>query len=209
MVAVGDVGLQRLNVGGDEHLRRRPVAERRSATAAEAQASSGTASASAAAERRNRVIDALQRTGKQVGHSKHSVRSSRFRAGGIASGAKSAGGQVGRGVVRLEVAPALECLDRPAFDLHQRRVEQDAGAAGAVVPVVGHDVQDPLPHQHGAGDHPVEAPLAADLGDPARQVAGLMPERRPHRQAHRLDLPQVGDVADADRQLGQVNHACS
>lgn len=105
---------------------------------------------------------------------------------------------VGRGFLGGEVAPALEGFDGSAFHLDEGWVEDEAGAGGAVVPVVRDDVEDALAGEHGSGDDPVDAAAAGDFGDAAGLVSGLVAEGGSGGLAGGLDLVEVGDVADAD-----------
>ena len=146
-----------LDIGCDEHLCRRPVPDGRGRRfdgcrcPSAGRRARGDGGGEARQDHRRTPAEGGQ-GGRQI---KHNVRSSRLSAGGMASGAKSAAVRsLEHRRPRGSASPGT--LSPAGLDRHQRRVQQQAGAFAAVVPVVGHG-PGPLPHQHGAGDHPIDA----------------------------------------------------
>ena len=68
------------------------------------------------------------------------------------------------------------------------------------------DVENALPHQHAAADHPVHRAAVDHLLMAARKIPRAMTQRRIADRAFLLQLVQVVDVAHADGELGEMQH---
>ena len=153
---------------------------------------------------RNRFEQRALANGLQ--QTKHLQFAPQRRRQGILAPGTSPEDQISRRLVGTQVAPSLEWLGGPAGERHQLRIQQQAGARGAVVAAVLDDVDDPLPHQHAAADHPVHRAAVDHLLVAAGKAAGAMAQRRTAYRALRLKFAQVVDVAHTDGELGEMQH---
>lgn len=79
-------------------------------------------------------------------------------------------------------------------------------AGGAILIGQFGDGGDALSDHDGAGDDPIDRAAIEDFRGAAGEAAGQVAKRRVGGKAARLELTQVGDVADPDRQLHHVQH---
>ena len=116
--------------------------------------------------------------------------------------------EVGRGIGRLEVAPALERPVRCQHHGHQLLRQADT-AAGALLVGRRLQIDDRLAHLHEALDDPVERPAVEDFVTPLRHHARDVPEPRRLQALALRDLllvpvAQLLDRVDADAQFNEM-----
>src|SRR5438067_2618024 len=124
--------------------------------------------------------------------------------------------EVFRRALRLEIAPALKCPERPRLGEHQRRLEHQPAAADAVPVPERPQVEEPLTAQDLPADHPIERAAGDQLGGALGHHAGGMPmlERQlaPFLLLQFLADPvaQIPDAVAADAKLDEMQgHARS
>src|SRR5579859_1280887 len=98
--------------------------------------------------------------------------------------------EVGRRVLRLEIAPALECAAWLRGCLDHRLVQQDLASARRAL-ANRLDRQDRLADQDHALEHPVERAALEDLGRALRGLARVDDRAEVLRLALRTTFPQV------------------
>src|SRR6185312_14186477 len=122
---------------------------------------------------------------------------------------EAAGADVGRGVGRVEIAPALERALRHELGLHQRGLIDDAAMGHALADALL-EVEDAVADADIALDHPVERAavehLVAPLGRHARPVDEhrLLAALALLGELLLLPLAQVLDAVAADAELDDV-----
>src|SRR5215217_2593075 len=123
--------------------------------------------------------------------------------------------EVARGVLGVEVAPALERPARPRLDRDHHRLDDQAAAPDAVAVGERPDRGEPLPAGDLALDHPVERAAVDDRVEALRHHAGGMgllvgPAEAPVMGAVLLDpILEVADRIAADAELQQMEHAAA
>src|SRR5215208_3736108 len=118
--------------------------------------------------------------------------------------------EVARGVLGVEVAPALERPARPRLDRDHHRLDDEASAPDAVAVGERPDRGEPLPAGNLALDHPVERAAVDDRVEALRHHAGgvglLVGTAEPSVMGAVLLNPilEVADRIAADAELQQM-----
>ena len=111
-----------------------------------------------------------------------------------------------RGIGCNKIPPSLERLSRTRADDHKLRIEHQSGTRTAVGPCVFIDIQNTLTHAQKPADYPVHGATLDQILGAAGPVACPVAQWGIRPGPLRLHGTQVLDIANSDRQFGQMEH---